>query len=98
MSKSKPRKGGRLLTEIDLIEVSAVAKPMHPSTRALSWKTAADADRAHEVNKRRREAQERQEREERGEQLVKELAARAKAEEAKAAKKARPIKVKTFEV
>jgi HK97 family phage prohead protease len=46
MSESRPRPGGgRVLTEIDLIEVSATSTPMHPSTRALSWKAAtADAE------------------------------------------------------
>ena len=29
-----------MLTEIDLLEISAVSKPAHPATMALSWKTA----------------------------------------------------------
>jgi len=38
MAESRPRKGGgRVLTEIDLLEVSITSKPMHPSTRALGW-------------------------------------------------------------
>jgi phage head maturation protease len=45
MSESRPRPGGgRVLTEIDLIEVSATSTPMHPATRAISWKTAFDVD------------------------------------------------------
>ena len=40
-TKSRPREGGgRELLEIDLLEVSVVSTPMHPDTRALSWKTA----------------------------------------------------------
>jgi HK97 family phage prohead protease len=42
MSKSKPRKGGgRTLTEIDLLEVSATSTPMHPSARVLDWKSSS---------------------------------------------------------
>jgi uncharacterized protein len=45
MSESRSRPGGgRVLTEIDLIEVSATSTPMHPATRAISWKTAFDVD------------------------------------------------------
>jgi len=34
MAESRPRKGGgRVLTEIDLLEVSITSKPMYPSTR-----------------------------------------------------------------
>ena len=41
-SESRPRKGGgRLITSIDLLEISVTSRPMHPSTRALSWKSAA---------------------------------------------------------
>lgn len=44
MAKGRARKGGgRELTEIDLLEISATAKPMHPATRALSWKSAEPA-------------------------------------------------------
>jgi HK97 family phage prohead protease len=32
--------GGRELYEIDLLEITATSKPMHPATRALSWKLA----------------------------------------------------------
>jgi HK97 family phage prohead protease len=32
--------GGRELTEVDLLEISFTAKPMHAATRALSWKAA----------------------------------------------------------
>jgi uncharacterized protein len=31
--------GGRILVEIDLLEISATSTPMHPATRALSWKS-----------------------------------------------------------
>jgi HK97 family phage prohead protease len=45
MSKARPLPaGGRELVEIDLLEISATSKPMHPATRALSWKSAADTD------------------------------------------------------
>jgi HK97 family phage prohead protease len=41
-SESYPRKGGgRVLTAIDLLEVSATSKPMNASTRALTWKSAS---------------------------------------------------------
>jgi phage head maturation protease len=41
-SESYPRKGGgRVLTEIDLLEVSATSKPMNATTRARSWKAAS---------------------------------------------------------
>jgi HK97 family phage prohead protease len=40
MSESKARRGGgRTITEIDLLEVSITATPVHQSTRALSWKS-----------------------------------------------------------
>lgn len=40
-AESRPRKGGgRVLTEIDLLEVSATSTPMHAATRALAWKSA----------------------------------------------------------
>jgi HK97 family phage prohead protease len=42
MSESRPRKGGgRILSEIDLLEISATVRPMHPSARVLDWKSAA---------------------------------------------------------
>jgi HK97 family phage prohead protease len=45
MSESRARPGGgRVLTEVDLIEVSATSTPMHPATRAISWKSAFDVD------------------------------------------------------
>ena len=41
MAQSRPREGGgRHLTEIDLLEVSVTSTPMHPATRATSWKSA----------------------------------------------------------
>ncbi|MGI9019757.1 MAG: HK97 family phage prohead protease [Solirubrobacterales bacterium] len=43
MAEGRPRKGGgRTLTSIDLLEISVTSKPMHPATRALSWKSAGD--------------------------------------------------------
>ena len=46
LGQTAPRKlnGGRRLVEIDLLEVSITSKPMHPSTRAVSWKGAPDPD------------------------------------------------------
>jgi HK97 family phage prohead protease len=42
MSGSQPRAdGGREIHEIDLLEVSATIKPVHPATRTLSWKSGA---------------------------------------------------------
>ncbi len=42
MSESRRRKGGgREIYEVDLLEVSATATPVHPSARVLSWKSAA---------------------------------------------------------
>jgi HK97 family phage prohead protease len=41
VSEDRPRKGGgRELFEIDLLEISATSRPMHPATRALGWKSA----------------------------------------------------------
>jgi HK97 family phage prohead protease len=55
MSESQPRPGGgRRLTRIDLLEVSITSTPMHPNTRALSWKTALDDDVPSEAEQRRR--------------------------------------------
>jgi HK97 family phage prohead protease len=31
--------GGRALVEVDLLEIIATSTPMHPATRALSWKS-----------------------------------------------------------
>jgi HK97 family phage prohead protease len=45
MASSRPRKGGgRELTEIDLLEISATSTPAHPATRALDWKSATGHD------------------------------------------------------
>jgi HK97 family phage prohead protease len=39
-AESRPRKGGgRVLTEIDLLEISATSRPIHPDTRVLSMKS-----------------------------------------------------------
>ncbi len=40
MAEARPRSGGgREIYEIDLLEISATSKPMHPAARALSWKS-----------------------------------------------------------
>lgn len=45
MADSRPRKGGgRVLTRVDLLEVSITSTPMHPATRATSWKSMTVAD------------------------------------------------------
>jgi hypothetical protein len=55
MAESVPRKGGgREIVSIDLLEISATSTPMHPDTRALSWKAVfADAIPS-EADQRRR--------------------------------------------
>ena len=101
----KGENGTRLLTSIDLYEISLTATPMPGATRVVNWKGAGvDGDwealrllpeqpigRMKQLNRQRDE-------ERRQEKLIEEVAARAEAEEAKAARKARPIKVKTFNV
>jgi hypothetical protein len=37
-SKAQPG-GGRRIIEVDLLEISVTAKPMHPATRTLGWKS-----------------------------------------------------------
>ena len=40
MAKSRATKdGGRILTEIDVLEISATSTPAHPATRVLGWKS-----------------------------------------------------------
>jgi HK97 family phage prohead protease len=40
MADHKPRKGGgRILTSIDLLEISLTATPVHQATRTLGWKS-----------------------------------------------------------
>jgi len=40
LAESKAQRGGgRRIVEIDLFEISVTSKPMHPSTRALGWKS-----------------------------------------------------------
>ena len=49
MAKTLPRPGGKgqVLTEIDLLEISATSMRAHPATRVLGWKSAdPDADQA----------------------------------------------------
>jgi HK97 family phage prohead protease len=44
MSKSQANSvGGQHITEIDLLEISVTAKPCHPASRTLAWKSAADS-------------------------------------------------------
>lgn len=87
MSESRPRKGGgRELTSIDLLEISITSKPMHPATRATSWKAAREETddlgftmpTDAEIRKRATELE------------VAELAA-------KATKSSRPIQIASFE-
>lgn len=40
LAESQARKGGgRTITEVDLLEVSITATPVHQSTRTLGWKS-----------------------------------------------------------
>lgn len=41
--KAAPRKGGRTITALDLIECSLVTVPMHPGARVTSAKSAVEA-------------------------------------------------------
>lgn len=41
--------GGQHLTSIDLLEISVTAKPCHPASRALSWKSADDKPSADDL-------------------------------------------------
>ncbi len=41
--KSMPRKGGRTISDLQLLECSLVSIPMHPGARVTSAKTAAEA-------------------------------------------------------
>lgn len=100
MAKSRDKKdGGRVVTEIDLLEISATSTPAHPATRVLGWKsngaftdsewerfrqTEAKAEAAHEQQRRDRE--------------LKKFIAEVEAKAAKEAKRNRPIIVKRFEV
>jgi len=36
--------GGRAMDQIDLLEISWTPRPMHPATRALSWKSTSPVD------------------------------------------------------
>lgn len=108
MAKSKPRKGGgRTLTEIDLLEVSATSTPMHPSARVLDWKSAAlewtEADSQKIARLFREDTVASKKTEEMAitpemEEEVRVLAAQYKARKAEEARKARPVHVKRFEV
>ena len=98
-TESRPRKGGgRDLLVIDLLEVSVVSTPMHPDTRALSWKTAdqdsmSDSEYEPMIARNRKhdaEFRERWRRRLRDRELV-EIAEKAE-------KRNRPIKVKTFSI
>ena len=89
VSESRPRKGGgRVLTEIDLLEISATSTPMHPATRALNWKSAAPVVNDLWLPDFPTEAQSAME------SKVQDIERWA----AEAAKRNRPIKTATFEV
>ena len=108
IGKSKARFDGvRELLEIDLFEISVVPAPANAETRFVELKAASDvadaewqaqqaasakADKAHEDAQHKRDEQKRQEKQ------IEKVLAEAEAREAKAARKARPIKVKTFNV
>ena len=105
-TESRPRKGGgRDLLVIDLLEVSVVSTPMHPATRALSWKTANQYDgsdseyEAMIARNRKHDAEFREHwrRKLKDDELA-EIVAKAEREEAKAARAARPIQIKRFEI
>ena len=110
VTKSRDRDDGvRELLGIDLFEISIVPHPANANTRFVSLKAASSADVADadwyaqqaasaKAEKAHEEAQRKREQQERGEKLVEEITAKARFEEAKAARRARPIKVKTFNV
>ena len=94
--------GGRVLTEIDLLEISATSTPAHPATRVLAWKTAADFPFTAEdwQGFRQAEAKARAEHEERRRNDVelKRFIAELEADAARKEKRNRPIHVKRIEV
>jgi HK97 family phage prohead protease len=47
--KSAPRKGGRTISALDILECSLVTIPSHPGARVTSAKSAADAIRLAEI-------------------------------------------------
>ena len=112
MAKSQPRKGGgRTITEIDLLEISATSTPMHPATRALSWKSAtssfdeefqmikeveAKAQAVHDQQRRDRELKQRKDEELK--KFIADLEAEAEVKAAREAKRNRPVQVKTFTI
>ena len=75
--------GTRLLTSIDLYEISLTATPMHPDAKVVSWKSAPDSDLLAVPTDARQRVRAR-------ELGVDELAA-------KSAAKATPISIATFE-
>jgi HK97 family phage prohead protease len=93
--------GGRHIEEIDLLEVSAVSTPMHPATRATSWKSTGNgafADAEWEMFRHAEaKAQAAHEQQRRDEELKK-LISKVQAKAAKEAKRNRPIQIKRFEV
>ena len=97
MAESRASKdGGRVLTEIDVLEISATSTPAHPATRVLGWKStgitdeepeaipAADLWLPDEVDDGGAVTEE----------MVEEIEALAR----KSAKRNRPVTVKRFEV
>ena len=107
MCESTPRKGGgRRITEIDLLEVSAVSTPMNAETRALSWKSTTPPGPLHDVlwgvfhpddwdneRSRRRDSSDL-----RREKELKAILDRVEAKEAREAKRNRPIHIAKFDV
>lgn len=98
MSESRPRKSGgrgRILYEIDLLEISATSTPMHPSARALDWKSAPEplagifSSSAFTSPGRKKQVAIDAE--------ILETAERFERAEAKAAKRNRPIRIQSFE-
>ena len=73
--------GTRLLTGVDLYEISLTATPMHPDAKVVSWKSAPDSDPVPTDARQRARA---------SELGIDELAA-------KSATTATPISVATFE-
>ena len=107
MAKSRDTKdGGRVLTEIDLLEISATSTPAHPATRVLGWKTnAASTSEWERLRKASLKLQaehdqrhrDRELKRQRDEELLK-FISEAKVEAEKQAKRSRPITVKRFKV
>ena len=92
--------GTRLLTSIDLFEISLTPSPMNPDARVLAWKSAGtpastDSDWEFQAMRKRRDELWRQRDEEaRRDREREQTIAEIKAKE----RRNRPVQVKTFEV